>query len=150
MEIIEYFTCHNPEHWLDRIGTCDWAAGRYLYKMLKEKKLEDMVGKNPRVLMLVEGEELAAFCTYTEKDDIQPTDLTPWMGFVYTFPKYRGRHYMGELFREVERLAKEEKVQDIFISTDHEGLYEKYGCEFYRMMEDIKGYPARVYRKHFE
>lgn len=26
---------------------------------------------------------------------------------------------------------------DIYISTNHVGLYEKYGCEFYQMMNDI-------------
>ena len=42
---------------------------------------------------------------------------------------------MGKLFREIERYAEAEKVQDIFISTNHTGLYEKYECEFYQMMQ---------------
>lgn len=107
-----------------------------------------MVGENPKVLLLTDGDELISFCTYTEKDDIQPTVLTPWMGFVYTFPQYRGHRYVGKLFLEIEKLAKAENVQDFFISTGHTGLYEKYGCEFYQMMNDIHGEPSRVYRKH--
>ena len=57
---------------------------------------------------------------------------------------------MEELFLEVERLAKAEKVHDVFISTGHTGLYEKYGCEFYQMMDDMSGESARVYRKHID
>lgn len=91
-----------------------------------------------------------SFCTYAEKDDIQPTKLTPWMGFVYTFPEYRGHRYVGKLFSEIEKLAKAENVHDIFISTNHTGLYEKYGCEFFKVMNDMEGEPSRVYKKHIE
>lgn len=148
MQIIEYFHCDRPEHWLCQIGKSDWSAGQYLYELLKQQKLNDVVGENPKVLLLTNGDELISFCTYSEKDDIQPTELTPWIGFVYTFPQYRGHRYTERLFREIERLAKAEKVHDIFISTNHIGLYEKYGYEFYRTMNDLNDEPSRVYRKH--
>ena len=31
-------------------------------------------------MLLTDGDELVSYCTYVKKDDIQPTDLTPWMG----------------------------------------------------------------------
>lgn len=34
--------------------------------------------------------------------------------------------------------------------TRHIGLYEKYGCEFYQMMNDIGGEPSRVYKKRID
>lgn len=150
MQVIDYYNCDRQEHWLAQIKKSDWAAGQFLYELLSENKFKDAVGEKSKVLMLVNGDELISFCTYAEKDDIQPTNLTPWMGFVYTFPKYRGNHCMEELFLEVERLARAEKVHDVFISTGHTGLYEKYGCEFYQMMEDMSGESARVYRKHID
>lgn len=148
MQVIEYFKCDKPEHWLYQIGKSDWGAGQYLYKLLSEKRLNDVVGENPKVLMLTDGNELISFCTYSKKDDIQPTMLTPWIGFVYTFPQYRGHRYVGKLLQKIENLAKDEKVHDIFISTDHTGLYEKYGYEFYQMMNDMNGEASRVYIKH--
>ncbi len=148
MRVIDYFDCDNPEHWLCQIGKSDWEAGQYLYKLLSENKLKNVVGEKTKVLMLTNENELISFCTYAERDDIQPTELTPWIGFVYTFPEYRGHHYVGYLFQEIEKLAKAENVQDIFISTNHIGLYEKYGCEFYQMMNDMNGELSRVYRKH--
>lgn len=150
MQIIEYFSCDRPEHWLCQIGKSDWEAGKYLYELLKENKLKSLVGEKAKVLMLTDGNQLISFCTYSEKDDIQPTELTPWMGFVYTFPEYRGHRYMGTLFQEIKKLAKADNVQDVYISTGHTGLYEKYGCEFYRMMQDMHGEPTRVYRKHVD
>lgn len=148
MRVIDYYSCDRPKHWLEQIKKSDWSAGQFLYELLSENKLKDTMGEKSKVLMLVNGDALISFCTYAEKDDIQPTVLTPWMGFVYTFPQYRGHRYVGKLFEEIERLAKSEKVEYIFISTNHTGLYEKYGCEFYGMMKDIEGDLARVYRKH--
>lgn len=147
MQVIDYFDCDNQGYWLCQIGKSDWSAGKYLYELLSENKFKTVVGENSKVLMLTDENKLISFCTYAEKDDIQPTELTPWMGFVYTFPEYRGHRYVGLLFQAVERLAKVEKVQDIYISTNHVGLYEKYGCEFYQMMKDVNGESSRVYRK---
>lgn len=148
MQVIDYFSCDRPEYWLNQIKKSDWSAGQFLYELLSENRLKNMVGEKSKVLMLVNGDRLISFCTYAEKDDIQPTDLTPWIGFVYTFPEYRGHRYAGELFLEIERIATAEQVHDIFISTNHIGLYEKYGCEFYQIMDDMDGEPSRIYRKH--
>ena len=90
MQVIDYFNCDRPEYWLSQIKKSDWGAGQYLYKLLSENKLKNVVGEKSKVLMLTNGDELISFCTYAEKDDIQPTELTPWVGFVYTFPAYRG------------------------------------------------------------
>lgn len=150
MQVIDYDHCDRQEYWLKQIRKSDWSAGQFLHELLSENKFKNIAGEHSKVLMLVNKDELISFCTFAEKDDIQPTTLTPWIGFVYTFPQYRGHRYVGKLFQEIEKLAKGEKIQDIFISTDHVGLYEKYGCEFYQMMNDIDGKPSRVYRKHID
>ena len=46
-----------------------------------------------------------------------------------------------------EVLAAEDGMEYVYISTNHEGLYEKYGYGFYQMMKDISGEDSRVYRK---
>ena len=89
MKIIEYFTSDNQEHWLKEIRKSDWGAGQYLYTLLKEGKLKELVGRTALVPMLIEEEtqKLVSFCTFAPLDDIQPTVLSPWIGFVYTFPE---------------------------------------------------------------
>lgn len=42
---------------------------------------------------------------------------------------------------------KERGQEYIYISTNHIGLYEKYGYEFFQMMKDVGGEDSRVYRK---
>jgi len=145
MKIIEFFSTDNKEYWLSKMKECDWGAGQYLEKLLREEKLKQLVGESTKVLMLVDGDNLVSFCTFAEKDDVQPTDLTPWIGWVYTFPAYRGKCYAGKLLSYAEALAKEAGIKNIYISTNHIGLYEKYGYGFFQVMKDIEGEDSRVY-----
>ncbi len=150
MKVINYFESSRQAHWLEKIRRSDWKAGVFLSDMISQGSFFDAVGAESRVLLLTEGDELISFCTYAEKDDIQPTELTPWVGFVYTFPEYRGHRYAGRLFEEIERIAKEDGIPEVYISTNHVGLYEKYGCEFKTMMDDMDGVPSRVYIKKID
>ena len=148
VNITGYFSTDNKEYWLSKIKESDWGAGQFLYELLKNQKLKEYVGENTKVLMLVDGENLISFCTFAEKDDIQPTELTPWIGWVYTFPHYRGHRYVGKLLSYAEALAKTDGINSIYISTNHNGLYEKYGYEFFEMMKDMHGEDSRVYVRY--
>ncbi len=147
MEFIEYYNSDNKEHWLSEIKKSEWGAGQFLHKLLKEETFKETVGENSDVLMLTDGETLISFCTLAEMDDIQPTDLTPWIGFVFTFPQYRGHRYSGRLLFFAEEKAKSQGADSIYISTNHIGLYEKSGYEFFGIMKDIDGEDSRVYIK---
>ena len=147
MKVLNYFDSDRKEHWLNEIKRGDWGAAGFLYQLLSKGNFFDATGEKSKVLLLTDGDELISFCTYAKKDDIQPTDLTPWMGFVYTFPEHRGHRYVGLLMEEIERLAREEGISEVFISTNHIGLYEKYGCEFKAEMKDMNGELSRVYVK---
>lgn len=148
MQVIQFYESDRQEYWLEQIKKSDWGAGQYLYSLVKEGKLKETVGPRVDLLLLVDGDQLISFATYADLDDVQPTELTPWIGFVYTFPEYRGHHYVGKLFDEAVRIAKKEGVEKIYISTNHIGLYEKYDCEFFQMMKDIEGEDSRIYIKH--
>ena len=146
-KILEYFTCENKEHWLREIQKSDWGAGQYLYSLLKENKLKALVGATTLVLMLADGDKLVSFCTLAPLDDVQPTSYTPWVGFVYTFPEYRGQHCAGRLLDCAESIAAVMERKYTYISTNHIGLYEKYGYTFLETAEDISGGETRIYRK---
>ncbi len=126
---------------------CDWGAGQWLGQLLEEEKLQETVGQNALVPMVVEGDKLISFCTFAPLDEIQPTSLTPWVGFVYTYPEFRGHRYAGMLLDWCECVATIMGKERIYISTDHIGLYEKYGYSFKEMMTTINNEEARVYTK---
>ena len=146
MDILDLERTVKPEWWLKQIADCDWAAGPYLYTLLKEDRFHALCGETARVLLLVDGTKLASFCTYAEQDDIPDTDLTPWMGFVYTHPDYRGRRLMGKLICRAKELARDHRYDALYISTGETGLYEKYGAEYITNKTDRRGGDSRIYR----
>lgn len=147
MKIIEYFTAQDKEYWLKEIKKSDWGAGQFLHQLLSENRLREMCGERTVVYLLVEDRKLVSFCTLAEQDDVRNPEYTPWIGFVYTFPDYRGHRYVGRLIKLAEEQAKAEGNECIYISTGETGLYEKYGYDFYKIMKDMNGEDSRVYRK---
>ncbi len=147
MKIVPYFASGEEAHWREEIRKSDWTAGRYLYRLLTEGRFHARLGEAGELLLLTEGDRLIAFCTYTERDEIPDSTLTPWAGFVYTFPAYRGMRLMGKLLEEACRLAKADGRPFLYVSTDHVGLYEKYGFTYWKSMKDRWGNDCRIYRK---
>ena len=147
MQVIEYFTSENKEYWLNEIKKSDWTGGKFLYQLLTENTLKSTVGETALVLMLVDNDKLISFCTLAPLDEIQPTDLFPWIGFVYTFPQYRGHRYLGILLDYGEKIAADMGREYVYLSTNHIGLYEKYGYEFFRTGKSVYGEESRIYRK---
>lgn len=146
MRIIDFYAGYDKAHWLSEICKSDWGAGKYLYELLRDQKLKELCGESTKVLLLIDGDKLLSFCTYAEQDDVRDPSLTPWVGFVYTFPEYRGKRRIGKLLEYAYMLAKNEGHKHIYISTDETGLYEKYGYTFWKMMKNIGGEESRVYR----
>lgn len=145
MKILDLFKTENREHWLALIEKSDWSAGAFLARLIRGGSFYETLGEGSTVLMLTEGRELISYCTFAKYDDIQPTELTPWVGFVYTFPAHRGKRRIGLLFDEVKRLAALRGVKEVFLSTNHIGLYEKYGFEYRTELIDIESKPSRIY-----
>ena len=145
MEIHTWHETKNPEWWLKKIGQCDWIGGQYLHRLLSENRFRELFGENAEVLLLTDGTNLASFCTYAAKDDIPDTDRTPWIGFVFTCPAYRGHRYAGLLLDHARRCAERAGATRVYLATDHTGLYEKYGFSYLENRPDIHGEDARIY-----
>lgn len=157
LNVHDFFECseESKKYWLSQMKNCDWGGGIWLGELLENEKNGEffrLCGDKSKVFLLVEnaGGKLISFCTYAEKDDIQPTELTPWIGFVYTFPEFRGRRAFGNLVSHIEKAAKSDGHKAIYVSTNETGLYEKYGFEFFAMMKDFRGEDSRVYKKTIE
>ncbi len=146
MEIREFGCLEDKEYWLSKINKSDWEAGQYLHELLSKNELTSLCGKTTKVFLLIDNQQLISFCTLAEEDDVRDTGLTPWIGFVYTFPEYRGHRYMGLLLDFAYETARNNGAKYIYISTDKIGLYEKYRYSFYQMMKDMNGEVSRVYR----
>lgn len=146
MEILSWYETKNPEWWLKQIGESDWTAGQFLHTLLRENRFREQYGESSQILLLADRSRLAAFCTYAERDDIPDTERTPWIGFVYTFPEFRGRRLMEKLISRAKELARADGKDTIYICTDHTGLYEKYNAVPEAEAKDRRGGDCRIYR----
>ena len=106
--------------------TCSWRAGAALAQKMRENDF----AQNERVLIALENDEIAGFCTFTNKDELsQEYDFTPFIGFLFVDEKYRGHRLSSKLIDTACSLAKEQGFSKIYIMSGEVGLYEKYGFE---------------------
>lgn len=147
MEIYEFYKLSEERkaHWLNEMSRCDWDAGGFLVWMLKNDKFKEYCGKDAEVLLAAEGESLAGFCTLAEHDEIVSDTMKPWIGFVFTFPKFRGRRCSGHLTEYAVGLAREAGYEKIYVSSEEKGLYEKYGFTFLEDAMSEHGYETQIF-----
>lgn len=146
MEIINYFESENKLHWLAEIKASDWGAAPVLAGFLESGTFFEKLGDGV-LLMLTDGDKLVSYMTFSFQDCVDDKSLYPWIGFVFTAPEYRGHRYAGRLIERCEELARERNVKNIYICTDHIGLYEKYGYSYLENRVDIYGEDSRIYIK---
>lgn len=146
MEIINYFESERKPHWLAEIKKGDWGAVPTLVGFLENGTFFENLGDGV-LLLLTDGDKLVSYVTFSFQDCIDDKSLYPWIGFVFTFPEYRGHRCVGRLIERCEALAREHNVKNIYICTDHIGLYEKYGYTYMENRVDIYGDDSRIYVK---
>ena len=152
LQIKEYFQLDTQEQkfWLAKIGESDWRAGKYLFQLLSDGEFQKVCSQKSTVFLLTQNKDLLSFCTVAERDDIPDTELTPWIGFVFTFPAFRGKRHIGKLMDHICGLAKNQGCQNLYISTDQKGLYENFGFSFLQTAKDSHGEQTLVYKKEIK
>ena len=147
MEIISYFESKNQEALREQIAACDWGAARFLTDLLQKGTFDEMLGGWGHLFLLMDGKILVSFLTLTGQDAVRDERMTPWIGFVYTRPEYRGFRHAGKLLAHAEGLAGKMGHGRVYIATDHVGLYEKYGYRYLENRIDFWGDDSRVLYK---
>ncbi len=145
MEIKEISELENKSCWISKIKDADWRGAKYLVQLLESGNFYAHCGNTSKLFLLIDNLDLISFCTYAEKDEIPDTNLTPWIGFVYTFPQFRGKRKIGILMEHIYLLAKNEGFKNLYISTDQPGLYEKFGFTFKEKLKNRWGGDTLVY-----
>jgi len=147
MYIIDYFESKNQNALLEKLSRCDWGAARFLLKLLENGTFNETLGGWGHLFLLMDGENLVSFATLTGQDAVRDETISPWIGFVYTAPEYRGHRYAGLLLTHGEAAAAELGYSNVYIATDHLGLYEKYGYVYRENRIDCWGDDVRVLYK---
>ena len=147
MEVIHYFEQENREQLLVQLSDCDWGAARFLVGLLQKGTFFDTLGGWGTLYLLVEQDTLIGFATLTDQDCIRDEDLTPWIGFVFVKPEYRGHRFSERLLRHCEQQASRLGRDRVYIATDHVGLYEAFGYCYMENRVDYWGEDTRILYK---
>ena len=150
MEIINFFASDKQRSLITQIAACQWSAARFLVELLGKGTFHETLGGWGDLYLLMDGETLVSFATFTGQDAVRDESLTPWIGFVYTAPAYRGHRYAGHLLCHAEVVAANRGFERIYIATDHVGLYEKYGYAYQEKRVDCWGSDQQVLYKNLE
>lgn len=127
---------------LEYLKNCDWDAGKLLAELLIK---DEFFNKEDKILFLLDNNFIVSFLTLAHQDCIADKTLSPWIGFVYTDKKYRGHRNSEILIKYALNIAKLNGNKNVYLATDHIGLYEKYGFTYWKNMEDIYKEDSRIY-----
>ena len=96
--------------------------------------------------LCMDGEKIAAGLGVIDNDFHNRSDLAPNICAVYTEEPYRCRGIAGTLLNMAVEDLRQKGVSPVYLVTDHIGFYERYGWEFFCMVqEDGQPEQARMY-----
>lgn len=146
MKILEYFAAEaDKQRFLrEELRRCDWRAGKFLLKLLEERTFDQTLGGRGKLFFLLDGDAVVSFLTLTGQDCVAAPDMTPWIGFVFTFPEYRGKRLAGRLLDHARKCAASTGFPFVYLATDLVGVYEKYGFSYWGNRRDIHGGDSRI------
>ena len=108
---------------IDYGKNCSWRAGPIFAKKLEQNKFLDW----ERVFLAIDENKIAGFCTFVKKDCIPELVYSPYISSIFVGEEYRGKRLSEKMILTVIEYARELKFSEIFIVSNHENFYEKYG-----------------------
>jgi N-acetylglutamate synthase-like GNAT family acetyltransferase len=101
----------------------------------------------PWFYVALAGEEIVGCCGLIVNDFVSRHDLQPWLCGLYVDESQRGRGLGNELMQHAELEAKRAGYPAVYLTTDHDGYYEKDGWIRIEDGYDPSGAATRIYRK---
>lgn len=104
-------------------AVCSWRAGAALAREMEN----DTFTAWERVIAAFDGNRLAGFCTVAQTDCIADLPYTPYIGYVFVNEAYRGHRLSAKMIDFAAAYLKTCGFDCVYLISDHENLYEKYG-----------------------
>lgn len=143
IEIFDYYEQDNnfKKILLEQINEPIWAGAKHLYDNIKNDSDHGYLF----IMFDKDKNHIISFGTLHDFDEIESDTLKPWIGYIYTFRSYRGNRYSEKLIKYILNIAKENGNEFVYLSSDNQGMYEKYGFDFYKMMRTVRGNETQVF-----
>lgn len=102
---------------------CSWKAGQSLASAMEQ----DMFSDWECIFAAIEGNKPIGFCTAARQDCIPDLPYSPYIGYVFVDEKFRGKRRSQLLIEAAMDYLRSLGFSKVFLISDHEELYEKYG-----------------------
>lgn len=89
----------------------------------------------PQWYIAMDGEQIIGGLGVIENDFHDRVDLTPNVCAVYVEEHYRNRGIAGAMLQFVCDEFRKMGIHPLYLLTDHDSFYERYGWEFYCMAQ---------------
>ena len=124
---------------------CSWRAGKTLASAMDHNEFSDW----ERVIVVVDNEKICGYCTVSKTDCIPDADYTPYIGFIFVGEEYRGNRLSQQLIEHAVDYIKNVGYHRVYIVSDHENLYEKYGFHIIDRKISPWGSKEKIYIREF-
>lgn len=101
----------------------------------------------PKFFLLLKEEKTIGCYGLIINDFISRHDLYPWFACLFIDEQERGKSLGKLLMEHGENEAKKCGFSTLYLTTDHDGYYERYGWLRIEDGYDLKGEKGRIYKK---
>ena len=136
MNAYRYITLREEPARMDEAAT--WFSSKWRVPKAAYLECMDAYLQNETELgwyLCLDGKRIIAGMGVIENDFHNRKDLTPNVCAVYTEEEYRGKGIAGNLLNMVVSDMKQNGITPLYLITDHTSFYERYGWEFYCMVQ---------------
>ena len=96
--------------------------------------------------LCLDGDKIIGGMGVIENDFHDRKDLAPNVCAVYTDEAYRCQGIAGKLLNVTVEDMRKKGISPLYLNTDHIGFYERYGWDFFCMVQgDGEPYLSRLY-----
>lgn len=142
-ENIQIYNLQDKMEYLDEIANLEyeeWAKNKEDNKDArierKKQKICNMFLDNSFCkLILVKNNKLIGFISIFPEDCDEEKNLTPWYATMYVKKEYRGQGYSKILNKAILDEAKSRNFKTLFLKTELENYYEKFGAIFIKNLK---------------
>lgn len=145
MLVIKKITNKNEE-WqksLDYIKICSWSAKHSLLKKLASNEYRAW----ERLFIVEENDKIVAYCMFAMEDGIHVA-YYPFISYVFVGEMARGRRISEKMIDACIAYAKELNFTTVYVVSNHNGLYEKYGFEIFDHQPNRRDEIQKVYKRN--
>lgn len=102
----------------------------------------------PRFYLAVQDDVIVGSYALLRNDLISRQDLFPWFACLFVIPERRGSKVGSLLLQHALHETHKKGYKHLYLCTDLDGYYEKYGWEYFDKAYIFNGEPTKVYVKY--